>query len=172
MANVTRGSTLEKEQTDHLAGNQVFFPSPEDFGDHFGVSLNDFQGSKKVLISLDLLRLLIGLAAAGSSYDPIYYKEKYHDLREAHDDGEIDDLRAHYVNQGYFEKRSGCRAQAFPVDENWYLTSYPDVAAGIKAGTIDSASDHYLTTGRKEGRLPSGDVPAAIKQLIAALRAN
>jgi hypothetical protein len=166
---------LSADQKEHLAQDQrpalSFFPVPEDFSEYIGVGLDELQGPKKVLVSLELLRALIGLAAGGSTYDPTYYKGKYQDLREAFEAGTIEDLFAHYVSQGYFEKRFACKEQAFPVDEDWYLGRYPDVAEGIKSGRVDSASDHYFTTGRREGRLPSGRVPLPIQRLIATLSA-
>jgi len=41
-----------------------------------------------------------------------------------------------------------------PVDEEWYKETYPDVAEGIAAGTINSAKEHYVRYGYFEGRLP------------------
>ncbi len=43
---------------------------------------------------------------------------------------------------------------AIEVDEAWYLDKYPDVAAGIQAGKVTSARDHFLHNGYFEGRLP------------------
>jgi hypothetical protein len=40
------------------------------------------------------------------------------------------------------------------VDENWYLTQYPDVVEGIKNGKVSSAQDHFVHNGYFEGRLP------------------
>jgi hypothetical protein len=40
------------------------------------------------------------------------------------------------------------------VDEDWYRATYPDVAAGINAGTLASAKEHYVKFGYFEGRLP------------------
>jgi hypothetical protein len=40
------------------------------------------------------------------------------------------------------------------VDEEWYKTTYPDVADGISRGTIASAKDHYVKFGYFEARLP------------------
>lgn len=44
-------------------------------------------------------------------------------------------------------------AEAF--DEKWYLASYPDVAEVVAAGEFASGRAHYLSYGRREGRLPS-----------------
>ena len=40
------------------------------------------------------------------------------------------------------------------VDEAWYLAAYPDVASGIKKGTVKSAQDHFVHNGYFEGRMP------------------
>src|SRR5258707_11540527 len=44
--------------------------------------------------------------------------------------------------------------QHVPFDEEWYLSQYPDVKSGVRAGTIASAADHYRRSGYLEGRLP------------------
>jgi hypothetical protein len=44
--------------------------------------------------------------------------------------------------------------QAIEVDEAWYLQHNPDVANGIRAGTIKSAKEHFLDHGYFEGRAP------------------
>jgi hypothetical protein len=40
------------------------------------------------------------------------------------------------------------------VDEAWYLEKNPDVADAIKAGTVESARQHFMYNGYFEGRLP------------------
>jgi hypothetical protein len=40
------------------------------------------------------------------------------------------------------------------VDEAWYLKRYPDIADGIRAGTIRSAQAHFVESGFFEGRQP------------------
>jgi hypothetical protein len=148
-----------------------FFPVPEDFAAYIGVNVEELKGARKVLVSLEVLRSLIGMAAGSVAYNADYYETKYQDLADAKKAGLIHDLYSHYVSQGYFEKRVGCKQQAFPVDENWYLEAYPDVASGIKAGTVESAADHYFTTGRREGRLPSNTLHREVQHLIATLTA-
>jgi hypothetical protein len=44
--------------------------------------------------------------------------------------------------------------QGIEVDEAWYLERYPDVAEGIRAGTVTSAKEHFLNDGYFEGRIP------------------
>ena len=44
--------------------------------------------------------------------------------------------------------------QAVPIDEDWYRTTYPDVAEAIKAGAYRSARQHFVDHGYFEGRRP------------------
>ena len=146
-----------------------FFPVLEDFLDYVDTSADKFSGPRKVLVSLHLLRCLIGLAAGEIAFDERYYRERYPDLRRAAESGEIPDLKMHFISHGYFERRQACARQAAPVDEEWYLSTYPDVAKGLADGHVASVTDHYLTTGRREGRLPAGDLSEAMLALINAL---
>lgn len=41
-----------------------------------------------------------------------------------------------------------------PVDEDWYLATYPGVAASIQAGNFQSAQHHYVVHGYFERREP------------------
>jgi hypothetical protein len=47
--------------------------------------------------------------------------------------------------------------QSVDVDETWYRTRYPDVAAAIDEGLFKSAKHHFIDSGYFEGRLP-GDM--------------
>ncbi len=38
------------------------------------------------------------------------------------------------------------------VDEDWYLSTYPDAKKDIEAGIYTDALDHYLRAGIREGR--------------------
>ena len=40
------------------------------------------------------------------------------------------------------------------VDEEWYLTHYPDVAGAVSAGQFRSGEHHYVAWGVLEGRMP------------------
>jgi hypothetical protein len=42
-----------------------------------------------------------------------------------------------------------------PVDEKWYIATYPDVEQGIQTGAVKSAKDHFVSNGYFEGRLPA-----------------
>jgi hypothetical protein len=46
------------------------------------------------------------------------------------------------------------RAKKAAVDEEWYLSRYPDVREAIAAGHVQSAVSHYRSHGYREGRVP------------------
>ena len=46
------------------------------------------------------------------------------------------------------------RLEKIQVDEEWYLTNYPDVSAAIKRGVVPTAKAHYCQSGYYEHRLP------------------
>lgn len=46
-------------------------------------------------------------------------------------------------------------------DEEWYLLTYPDVAAAVRAGDIGSGLLHYIAHGKEEGRRPHAGFDAA-----------
>jgi hypothetical protein len=41
------------------------------------------------------------------------------------------------------------------IDEQWYLSQYPDVVPEIRPGRFRSARDHFIKNGYREGRLPT-----------------
>lgn len=41
-----------------------------------------------------------------------------------------------------------------PIDEDWYMTRYEDVAKALRSGEIKSAREHFIEHGYVEGRLP------------------
>jgi hypothetical protein len=43
---------------------------------------------------------------------------------------------------------------SWKFEEEWYVTTYSDVADGIRAGKFKSGREHYLTFGYFESRLP------------------
>jgi hypothetical protein len=42
----------------------------------------------------------------------------------------------------------------WPFDEQWYLSTYPDIAEAVRQGEFPSGRDHYRDFGYFEGRLP------------------
>lgn len=60
-----------------------------------------------------------------------------------------------------FECMIGTLLQHIPVDHDWYLQQYPDVAAAVSRGEVKSAREHFSTHGYFEGRWPS---PIAVSE--------
>ncbi len=58
---------------------------------------------------------------------------------------------AHYVTTGHRERKSPNDW----FDEDFYLSFYSDLAKEIGAGRLSCGFEHYLTVGRREGRLPA-----------------
>lgn len=86
-------------------------------------------------------------------FDPGYYQKKY-----ANDLGCTLPF-AHYLNVGQRERKS---PNAW-FDEDFYLTFYPDIQREITAGKLSCGFEHYLRTGRREGRLPSFDLAGCLE---------
>jgi SAM-dependent methyltransferase len=60
---------------------------------------------------------------------------------------------------------------AVPFDEKDYLVRYPDVAAAVARGDFVSASQHFDTHGRREGRTVPETAAPSLKEAKAAKRA-
>jgi hypothetical protein len=63
----------------------------------------------------------------------------------------VKSAKDHFVSNGYFEGRLPAKVV---VDEDFYITHYPDVAEGIHDGEIQSAQEHFDAHGFVEGRMP------------------
>jgi len=112
------------------------------------------QSGSKAAIPLPILLEFITIAAAALPFDEEFYLSTYEDVRKAHLSGELPDVRAHFVQQGYLEGRFGCRPD---VDEAFYTTTYPDVAAAIADRDVSSALEHYMRAGAIEGRFANAE---------------
>lgn len=49
-------------------------------------------------------------------------------------------------------------------DEEWYLSYYQDIKAAVNSGRILCGFEHFLVTGRHEGRLPKPDLQATLEE--------
>jgi len=58
------------------------------------------------------------------------------------------------INWKDFAHVLGQFAKLIPFDQDWYLECYPDVAAAVASGEMDSAHAHFLEHGFFEGRSP------------------
>ena len=70
---------------------------------------------------------------------------------------------------------SSARSGRHPIpegfDEATYLLLYPDVAAAVAGGSIESGLAHYLRFGRTEGRQLLATIPACLARLEARILA-
>ncbi len=58
------------------------------------------------------------------------------------------------VDQFLFFELMARRLSAVPVDQAWYLTTYPDIRDAIASGAVSSAANHYSRFGYFEHRMP------------------
>jgi hypothetical protein len=58
------------------------------------------------------------------------------------------------VDQFLFFELMARRLSAVPVDEAWYLDTYPDIKEAIASGAVRSAGHHYARFGYFEHRMP------------------
>ena len=108
-----------------------------------------------------------GFAFAPVGADKKQYLQNNPDVAEAHAKGDIADLRAHYVEHGYFEGRPGA---APPINEAYYTSTYRDVADAVTRGDVKSGTEHYLRSGAAEARIPAPELKPAIESWAAVLR--
>ena len=88
-------------------------------------------------------------------------------MAQAHGNGEIGDLHAHYIEVGFLEGRLGTIPK---VDAEYYLNTYPDVSQAIASGQVGSAEEHYIHRGVTEGRSPSPIAEPAVVRWMTVLR--
>ena len=121
----------------------------------------------KVAVDARILRQLLQSLAAAAPFSEAFYLEHNPDIAEAHANGQIAGLRAHFVEQGYFEGRAG---SAPPVDEDYYIANYRDVADAVARGDVASGAEHYARSGAAEARIPNPQIKPAVEAWAAALR--
>ena len=125
-------------------------------------------GSKsKVAVDAKVLRHLLQSLAEAAPFSDDFYLRNNPDIAEAHAAGQIQDLRAHFIEQGYFEGRSGTGPV---VSEDYYTSAYPDVADAVRRGDVTSGSEHYLRSGAAEGRVPNARIKGEVEGWLAVLR--
>ncbi len=101
-------------------------------------------------------------------FDPVWYLDRYPEVRELIRNGTYTSALHHYVTAGQYNQYS---PQA-SFSEEFYREKYPDVAACISAGLFRSGYDHFLTAGASEGRLPAPDVSLTHYASLATVRAD
>jgi hypothetical protein len=123
--------------------------------------------TKHITISRALFDFLLQTALATADFDEEAYlaanpEVKLHIERT----GSITPNQ-HFVGYGYFEGRKGALPK---VDEQWYLSTYRDVAAAVANGQVSSAREHFELVGAAEGRAPSQEYVDVANQWKKLLR--
>lgn len=144
-----------------------YLPHIDQFLRALRINRERLSSRSKVAIDAKLLRMLLQSLAERAPFSEEFYLRNNPDIAEAHARGEIEDLRAHFVELGFFEGRSG---SAPPVDEAWYTATYSDVAEAIRRGDVASGTEHYLRSGCAEGRVPNPGAKPAIDAWAMVLR--
>ena len=108
------------------------------------------NSKSKIAIDAKLLRMLLQALAASVPFSAEFYLKAYPDIAEAHAAGQIEDLRRHFVELGFFEGRMGCEP---PVDEAYYTSQYKDVGAAVAARrrAVRRRALHALRRSRRPG---------------------
>ena len=119
---------------------------------NLGIDHQEFARAESVRIPVSLLRFLLQLALLNSDFAEASYLAENPDVANAVQTGKIEDPRLHYLGNGYFEGRTGGIP---PLDEQWYLQAYKDVANAIVGGQVASAAEHFRSVGAGELRAPS-----------------
>ena len=65
-------------------------------------------------------------------------------------DGQMEQV----VPEQIFQALLKAALKTIEVDEDWYMTTYEDVANACRAKTFSNAKEHYVKFGYFEGRLP------------------
>ena len=125
------------------------------------------NSKSKIAIDAKLLRAILQALAEASGFNQEFYLASYPDIAEAFAAGEIDDLRQHFVELGFFEGRMGAPP---PVDEAFYTSLYKDVGEAVLRGDVKSGAEHYMRSGAAEGRVPNPKLRAVIDNWVMTLR--
>lgn len=144
-----------------------YLPHIDQFLRALRINRERLNSKSKVAIDAKLLRMLLQALARNLPFSEEFYLQSYPDIAEAHAQGQIEDLHAHFVELGFFEGRAGAPP---PVDEAFYLSTYRDVADAVQRGDVKSGAEHYLRSGAAEGRVPNAQLKPLTDSWAAVLR--
>lgn len=145
----TRKNTMSIRRTEPDTETTRCLPHGRVLLDGMALTPERLRTGSKVAVSLLVLRAVLSAAVSQLPFDAEFYRRTYPDIQSAYAAGQIEDLRSHFVETGYFEGRLGAEPG---FDEQFYKTSYPDVVEAIATGAIGSAFEHYVRAGASEGR--------------------
>ena len=131
------------------------------------INRDRLDSKSKIAIDAKLLRMLLQTLAEAMPFSEEFYLQSYPDVAEAHAQGQIENLHAHFVELGFFEGRAGA---APSVDEAYYASTYRDVADAVRRSDVKSGTEHYLRSGAAEGRVPNPQLKPLIDSWTSVLR--
>ena len=131
------------------------------------IARDRLDSRSKIAVDPRLLVHVIKQIVAALPFDAAFYLTTYDDVAQAHANGGIGDLHAHFIEAGFFEGRLGADPE---VDAGYYLATYPDVGRAIAEGQIGAAGDHYVQRGSAEGRAPNPGLAPAVERWMTVLR--
>ncbi len=129
----------------------TYFPSLNILNKAGSVDIGTASNSPAI-VSVAILKLIFKVALMTAPFYNKFYLENNPDLREAWESGQIGDLRAHYIENGYPE---GTNAGPKQVDDEWYLSHYKDVSLAVSEKVLRSGQEHYEKVGTTEWRAPN-----------------
>lgn len=91
-------------------------------------------------------------------FDESRYLHLNPDVAEQIAVGAYPSARAHFLEKGQHEGRSGAPLLDEVFDEAFYLSENQDVAEAVRAGQFPSAQVHFIEFGHKEGRSGAPDI--------------
>lgn len=124
------------------------------------------QTVDRVVVDGAFLRFLLRRIAEGFALDARAYR-KEHGLSTGADWDGLASASEHFAATGFL---AGLSATPRNFDEDWYLSTYPDVRAAIQEGGYEDGLAHYLAVGRSEWRLPNPAVSEAVHDWRRILR--
>lgn len=121
----------------------------------------------QVTVQAAFLKFLIGELARLADFDSDYYASSNPDVEAARLAGDIASLHAHFVEQGYFERRQPAE-MAFEVD--YYRSTYTDLATAFQGAEPRVLNEHFHRHGWQEGRVGTQTQRDAADRWVAAAR--
>ena len=122
---------------------------------------------ERLSVRAGFLRFLLQEFARSLPFDPVFYARAYPDVEAARLAGDVPSLHAHFVRQGYFERRQPC---AMPFDPADYVALYPDLARAFDPADIYALRAHFVGHGWQEGRVGVSAQRAEAERWLGAVK--
>lgn len=116
----------------------------------------------------EFLRGLLSIILSDFALNERLYSEE-NEVEAEFNWGDAKTLSDHFAMIGYF---AGAAAAPRNFDATWYLSTYPEARAAVDNGTFETALDHYMTDGQRQGRSPNvsaQDMQARWRRILSRL---